>query len=130
MKRRHRQRAKLHLRHLAHEQDLTVKWVSRGEGLSMPAMRLVLLPKIRSGADYLEALHELGHTASAIARQFRDDEQPEAAIVCEAAAWAWASHHVDIELLDVISVEDWRYASKCFITYVVPQHLQSSKAWR
>lgn len=111
--------ARTHLRQLAAEMGVTIVWVS-GYTLAEAWVdeRTACLPRIRSGRDYLVALHELGHILSPHAAGLVDAGVLYDEISCEGYAWAWAASHADPVIADSISARDWALAAKCFTSYL------------
>jgi hypothetical protein len=80
--------------------------------------RAVRVPAIRSGRDYLVALHELGHILSPHARGLHEAGVLYDEISCEGYAWAWAAAHAEPALAIAISAREWALAGKGFVSYL------------
>lgn len=104
-------------RHL-NAQGVSVTWIEEWEGATaFPALREAILPRIRTPEDYLVALHEIGHIAypNALAHAFDDDVY--GIVVCEGAAWAWASAAIPAELAAQIPADAWKVVGECFSSH-------------
>lgn len=111
--------ARAHLRQLAERYGLTITWVSSwGKAISYPAARQVLLPRLRSGRDYLIGLHEIGHCASADSRALVERFDREGECACEGLAWAWAAANADPEIARGLDRQEWRLVGDAFVSYV------------
>lgn len=102
------ERAEAHISHLAAERDITIVWTEKPPKAYTPH-QLAWCNRPTTGRRYFLALHELGHCASSIAREWErsiNDLTPEgryADLMCEAAAWAWAAEMADPDLIEQIT---------------------------
>jgi hypothetical protein len=81
------------------------------EAEALLGTRQVFLPHPRSRALYLVGLHEFGHLISDLARSLfdSDENELEASLACEAAAWGWACKVADRELTGPLQQRDLGY---------------------
>lgn len=104
-----------HVLQLAAKHRITLFWLNEwGHAESFPEGRYALVPEISSAADYLVALHELGHVVSQVARRLVRSSTVYDYITMEGAAWAWAAEHADPELTGLLTASDWRVLLKCW----------------
>lgn len=91
--------------------------------------QMVQIPaKIRTGTDYMTALHEIGHLVDPIAREHEtrfsrtkgkrnlDSET----LLVEAAAWAWAARAARPVILNALTKADWRRIGCCWVSWLGP----------
>lgn len=107
-----------HLETLAAEHGIDITWTSswrRAE--AYPQLSWAVLPTVRRPSDYLIALHELGHIASAHA-QTPDFGGPYCDLLCEGASWAWAAEHALPSLARHLRAEDWNLVGYAFRSYL------------
>lgn len=108
-----------HVTRLAEDHDVTVHWIrSWRHAQAFPGERSAFVPKIRRPSDYLVALHEIGHTADPTSHRLVDATDRHSGIVCEAAAWAWATEHALPSLRRAARAEDWQRVADAFTTYL------------
>lgn len=88
------QRMERHLCQLADDHGIRVYWINdRWKAESFPEDRSVFVPRVQAPVDYWFGLHELGHILSPTSLALMWSVDPTSMLVCEAAAWAWASEH-------------------------------------
>lgn len=81
-----------HVRTLANDGCVTVTWCdSWHDAEAWVELRSVTLPRIHVAADYLMALHELGHVLAPDAEHLETAPGVYGRLVREGAAWAWAA---------------------------------------
>lgn len=106
-----------HVRQLARHLGVELVWVrSWGQAEAHHAARIVRVPRIESGRDYLVCLHELGHCASAGSRRLNDT--PGRELIREAWAWQWAAEHCLPELAAALSQKEWLQVGWAFGSYI------------
>lgn len=122
--------AEEHINALAARHRITVRrtkeWsTSEADLLSR---QVFIAKRIRSGIDYLAALHEIGHIVDRTARR-RDlrfcnahEREPGRQVgyerlLLEAAAWAWAIKNARPVILQGFTKGDWRLVGNCWIGY-------------
>lgn len=99
--------------------SIRVTWIEGWERAeSFPVLREAVLPRIRTGADYLVALHELGHIAYPDAALHVSDTGAYGIIACEGAAWAWAAASIPPALANALPPESWLVVGDCFGSHV------------
>jgi hypothetical protein len=107
-----------HLKELAAANDVSLTWIKGWERAeAFPVAREAVLPRIRTGGDYLVALHELGHILSFEASLWAHATDPYGIVLCEGAAWAWASANVSPEAVPLLSEEDWDVVGQAFSSH-------------
>jgi len=91
--------------------------------------RMVQVPKqIRTGTDYMAALHEIGHLVDPIAREHemrysrsKGKRNTDAeTLMVEAAAWAWAARVAKPQILKAMTKADWRRIGCCWVSWLGP----------
>lgn len=81
-----------HVRTLANDGCVLVTWCdSWHDAEAWVELRSVTLPRIHVAADYLVALHELGHVLAPDAERLEEAPGMYGRLVREGAAWAWAA---------------------------------------
>lgn len=112
--------ARRHIRALAAEHGVTVEWVSSwGLAEAWVEGKVVAIPRIRSGRDYLICLHELGHCLAPEAVRLHDQFDTLTALACEGWAWAWAAANADPEIACGLDAREWRLVASAFGSYVM-----------
>ena len=90
-------------------------WIDSWEKAeAFPNLREAVLPRIRTGTDYLVALHEIGHVAYPDAAIHASDTGAYGVIACEGAAWAWAAASIPPHLVAQLPEESWGVIGECF----------------
>lgn len=124
-----------HLSSVAAEHAISIVWTKKGwlhaeafidtraDGIP-GAGGLVVIPVIRRPADFLIGLHELGHVLDENARRFLYARDQYEEILCESAAWAWASENLPKRFLKHIRAKDWNRVGYAWRTYV------AGRAWQ
>jgi len=117
-----RARAMEHIEELARARKVRVHWVkSRWKAEAHVTTRQVWIPRIRSGIDYLIALHEFGHICCRRSRRAADNEwSRETEMISESAAWAWAVEQIAPGLRRHLKDDDWDWVASCLLSYLVP----------
>lgn len=119
--------AREHLRALAAEHGVEVSWVSSwGLAEAWVEGKVVAIPRIRTGRDYLVGLHELGHCISPEAVRLHDQFATLTALACEGWAWAWAAANADPEIARGLDARQWRLVASSFGSYVM---MGATGAW-
>lgn len=127
-----RQMAEKHIDELAAKHRIYVRR-SRAWDTSEAALTtmMVMIPKqIRTGTDYLAALHEIGHLVDPDARELdvlrsrkegkkRVSDMMETALN-EAAAWAWAVQNAEPRILKAFTKADWKRIGCCWVSWLGP----------
>jgi hypothetical protein len=90
---------------------------------------MVQIPaKIRTGTDYMAALHEIGHLVDPTAREHemrfsrskgKRNTDTETLLV-EAAAWAWAARNARPMILKALTKADRRRIGMCWVSWLGP----------
>lgn len=118
MGRRRRHRQALSLTSIAQEHGIAVHWTKhRWDAEAFPELSQVVIPKIRTTADYLLGLHELGHVLSPEARRLDQLTDPYSSLLCEGAAWAWAMAHADPGLVSKATEDDWGIVAEAIVSH-------------
>lgn len=126
-----------HLLDLAEEHGVSVIWTRKGwkhaeayvdttaSGEAFPKRGgIVIIPVVKTPADYLIGLHELGHVLDENSTRFVYARDQYEEILTESAAWAWAAEHLPQRFLRHIRAKDWNRAAYAWRTYV------AGPAWR
>lgn len=122
--------AEEHVNELAEKHRIYVRrsrtWdTSEADGVTM----MVQIPKvIRTGTDYLAALHEIGHLVDPVAREHemrwsrsKGKRHTDAeTLMVEAAAWAWAVRNAKPAILKAVTKADWRRVGMCWASWLGP----------
>lgn len=99
--------ARVHIETIAGRAGIKVQWKNGRawlyEAAAYEAAWMVVVPRPHNPAQYLVALHELGHLLGPIKSSGRQDLNTnttpgEYQFLCEASAWAWAVEHVHPDL--------------------------------
>lgn len=119
--------ARRHLRALAAEHGVTLEWVSSwGLAEAWVEGKVVAVPRIRTGRDYLIGLHELGHCVCPEAVRLHDQFDTLTALACEGWAWAWAAANADPEIARGLDPREWRLVASSFGSYIT---MGATGAW-
>lgn len=114
-----------HVLRLAAEGNVQVTWTRTGWRKAMAFIEPhphIYVPEIRRPRDYLFALHELGHVLSPDAVDLWERGDRYSVILCEGAAWAWASAKADPRLLRHLRKKDWDTVAYAYRTYLDPRN--------
>lgn len=117
---RRRQVATDHLAHTAEKHGIRIRWTRDVHTSEADFVtRTVFIPKeIRSGADYLVSLHEMGHLVAPGAQGMDFAERPGHFLKVEAAAWAWAVDRALPEVMEGMTIKDRRLVGLSWATYI------------
>ena len=108
-----------HLTELAAEHGIQVTWVPRWQlAQAFAATKHAYVPVIRRPSDYLFGLHEIGHVLAPHSLEAWDEPGSYAAVLCEGAAWAWASQHAKPSLARHLRKADWDRVAYAYRTYL------------
>ncbi len=111
--------ATAHVTTLARRLRVKVNYRTRGHEAHLTT-RQVWVPRTTGAVEYLTALHELGHLASATARRRGNQDYPALGVevLVEGAAWAWASAVALPGLLAGMSTKEWSSVFAMLGSYV------------
>lgn len=108
-----------HIEDLAKQHGVRLRWVpSWRKAEAIPGIFTALVPEIRRPSDYLFALHELGHIASPVARRLTEKPGHHNTVLCEGAAWAWATEAAEPALARRLTARDWDRVAYAYRTYL------------
>lgn len=113
-----------HIRAVAAEHGVAVSWMPASkkwwEAESFPTAEppIALVPRPERGADYMIALHEIGHCASPDAVLVTEARGPYAHVLCEGGAWAFASAVADRRLLRHLKRRDWAHVATAIGSHI------------
>lgn len=122
--------AEEHINAVAEQHRIYVRRCATWDGSEAdPVTRMVMVPKtIRTGTDYLAALHEIGHLVDPIAREHETRysrskgkrNHDSETLLIEAAAWAWAAREAKPGILKAFTKADWRRIGMCWVSWLGP----------
>lgn len=116
-----------HVEALAAEHGVTIRWISdwrRAE--SYPEAMQAMVPRIRTGSDYMVALHEIGHCASPESARLARAKDTYGHVLCEGAAWAWATAASKRSLTRRLTNEDWAVVGAAVGSHIAWASMQPS----
>lgn len=119
--------ARQHLKALGAQHGVEIAWVSSwGLAEAWVEGKVVAIPRVRTGRDYLIGLHELGHCLALEAVRLHDQFDTMTALACEGWAWAWAAANADREIARGLDAREWRLVASSFGSYVM---MGATGAW-